>query len=571
MANQQSIARKIITSKAAIYVRVSTHWQVDKDSLAVQQRELVAYCQLVLNINDYVIFEDAGYSAKNTERPSLQDMMSRIRAGEFSHVLVWKIDRISRNLLDFASMYAELQELGVTFISKNEQFDTSTAIGEAMLKIILVFAELERKMTSERVSAVMLSRANNGQWNGGRVPYGYVHAKGEPFQLSQSEAPIVKRIFDLYESCRSCAHIADVFNKEGLVTKSGNMWSTFGIHKILTNPFYYGAYRYNIRNGTNGPFRDQSEWVTVGEHHPPIISKEQFDRVQYILTRNKRGGNEKGIWDKNKRQHIFSGLIVCGNCGCSLTASPGTKRADGWIPSNYVCSRKRKSTSSCDSKYITDATLAPFILNLVSNIIAAKGETDANMTADILERKLLSGPVFSGVSHITKSGLNALLEALRNDETVVEYKASFASDDDAGTASFLNSLMDQRRKKELALRRLKSVFLYGEQEFPQSDFIRENKQLMDDIERIDQQIEDITDSEVTTSALDKAFIEKSSYFIMVEHILSADKDDPMSFIRAVDTTVVKTFVKAIIRKIVVTGGQITEVQFRNGLSLEFNY
>lgn len=398
MANQQSITRKLTASKAAIYVRVSTHWQVDKDSLAVQQRELVAYCQLVLNINDYVIFEDAGYSAKNTERPSLQDMMSRIRSGEFSHVLVWKIDRISRNLLDFASMYAELQELGVTFISKNEQFDTSTAIGEAMLKIILVFAELERKMTSERVSAVMLSRANNGQWNGGRVPYGYVHEKGEPFQLSPSEAPIVKRIFDSYERFHSCPHIANVFNKEGLVTRSGTIWSAFGVHKILTNPFYYGAYRYNIRNGTNGPFRDQAEWVTVDDHHPPIITKEQFDRVQYILTRNKRGGNENGIWDKEKRQHIFSGLIVCGNCGCSLTASPGTKRADGWIPSNYACSRKRKSASSCGSKYITDATLAPFILNLVSNIIAVKGNMNAKMTADVLERKLteVDLPVWRG-------------------------------------------------------------------------------------------------------------------------------------------------------------------------------
>ena len=165
-----STSKKITDLKAAIYIRVSTHWQVDKDSLQVQQRELIAYCQLVLGINDYVVFEDAGYSAKNTDRPDFQKMMARIRSGEFSHVLVWKIDRVSRNLLDFASMYAELQNLGVIFISKNEQFDTSTAIGEAMLKIILVFAELERNMTSERVTAVMLSRANNGKWNGGRGP-----------------------------------------------------------------------------------------------------------------------------------------------------------------------------------------------------------------------------------------------------------------------------------------------------------------------------------------------------------------------------------------------------------------
>lgn len=84
-------------------------------------------------------------------------MMQKIRAGSFSHLLVWKIDRISRNLLDFAEMYEELQSLRVTFVSKNEQFDTSNAMGEAMLKIILVFAELERNMTSERVTATMIS------------------------------------------------------------------------------------------------------------------------------------------------------------------------------------------------------------------------------------------------------------------------------------------------------------------------------------------------------------------------------------------------------------------------------
>lgn len=115
-------------------------------------------------------------------------MMSQVRQGLFTHILVWKIDRISRNLLDFANMYAELKELGVTFVSKNEQFDTSTAIGEAMLKIILVFAELERNMTSERVTATMINRANNGIWNGGRVPFGYTYDKeSQTFSFDEAE------------------------------------------------------------------------------------------------------------------------------------------------------------------------------------------------------------------------------------------------------------------------------------------------------------------------------------------------------------------------------------------------
>ena len=152
--------------RVAIYVRVSTLHQVDKDSLPMQKQDLLAYAKLMLGTEDCVIFEDAGYSGKNTDRPKFQEMMSQIRAGGFTHLLVWKIDRISRNLLDFATMYNELKDLGVIFVSKNEQFDTSTAMGEAMLKIILVFAELERKTTSERVSAIMTFTKRNAPWFG---------------------------------------------------------------------------------------------------------------------------------------------------------------------------------------------------------------------------------------------------------------------------------------------------------------------------------------------------------------------------------------------------------------------
>ena len=100
----------------------------------MQKQELIGYCEYVLGIKDYVVFEDAGYSGKNTDRPGFQKMMAQVRNGLFSHVVVWKIDRISRNLLDFATMYEELKRLGVTFVSKNEQFDTSSAMGEAMLQ-----------------------------------------------------------------------------------------------------------------------------------------------------------------------------------------------------------------------------------------------------------------------------------------------------------------------------------------------------------------------------------------------------------------------------------------------------
>lgn len=278
------------TNRVAIYIRVSTTHQIDKDSLPMQRQDLIAYAKLMLNTDDYVIFEDAGYSGKNTDRPKFQEMMSQIRQGAFSHLLVWKIDRISRNLLDFATMYKELKDLGVVFVSKNEQFDTSTAMGEAMLKIILVFAELERNMTSERVTATMISRASNGQWNGGRVPYGYNYDyETKDFSINSIEAEIVHLIHDKYEEMRSLVRESRYLNEKGLRTRAGNLWNPVSLHIILHNIFYCGDYRYNVlKEGDRQKVKDESEWITIEDHHEQIISREQKERVIAMLDANKR-------------------------------------------------------------------------------------------------------------------------------------------------------------------------------------------------------------------------------------------------------------------------------------------
>lgn len=396
--------------KAAIYIRVSTHWQIDKDSLQVQRRELAAYSEMVLNIKDYEIFEDPGYSAKNTDRPDYQRMMARLRTGEFSHLLVWKIDRISRNLLDFTEMYRELKNLGVTFVSKNEQFDTSSAIGEAMLKIILVFAELERHMTSERVTAVMLSRANNGQWNGGRVPFGYSWDKeSKEFSIAESEANSVRKIFNLYEESQSILNVARVLNDAGITTRDGNVWSATVIHKILKNPFYIGVYRYNFhKDGDRQKAKDESEWVIVENHHVPIISEVQFDRVQFILQRNWRGGYQRGETHRKKNIHLFAGLLKCGACGSTMTATIDRRRASGIRPSIYGCSMRRNNKNQCDNKFVSDLSVGPFVFNYIANILRAQKSISASAGIMTLERKLLRGKVFSDVGHINSDGLDQM-------------------------------------------------------------------------------------------------------------------------------------------------------------------
>ena len=267
--------------------------------------------------------------------------------GEFSHLLVWKIDRISRNLLDFSVMYAELKELGVVFVSKNEQFDTSSAMGEAMLKIILIFAELERKTTSERVSAVFVSRANDGIWNGGKVPYGYSYDKeGKTFSIAEDEAKIVRLIYSLYESEKSIVRVARIMNERGLKSRAGSDWSPTTVHTILSSPFYSGTYRYNYRNESNRKrFREKGkdEWVLVENHHPAIVSPERQAAVGVILESKRYN---KNATYQRKNVHVFAGLPTCGCCGSTMAATTDKVRADGWRPSMYICSRRRKSEAA---------------------------------------------------------------------------------------------------------------------------------------------------------------------------------------------------------------------------------
>lgn len=560
--------------KVAIYIRVSTHWQIDKDSLQVQKRELIAYAEMVLGITDYVIFEDPGYSAKNTDRPAYQLMMDRLRTGEFTHLLVWKIDRISRNLLDFASMHSELKKLGVAFVSKNEQFDTSSAIGEAMLKIILVFAELERNMTSERVTAVMLSRANNGQWNGGKVPYGYIYEKEDKIFLSHpDEANVVKYIYNTYEQYQSVLYVARSLNDKGYRTRQGKEWSTNTVYKILTSVFYIGQYRYNVHDeGTEYKVRSESEWITIEEHHIPLITREQYDRVNFILKRNKRGGVPEGETYIKKNIHIFAGIIRCGACGCNMTATLDRRRADGWRPSIYACSKRRKNDGECSNKYISDIKLGPFVFNYIANIIRAKNNVSGRTSTDVLERKLLRGEAFADVEHIGTEGLEQLLDIFSSGETGMEYvPPSIFDAGDNSSANERQHLLEQKNRHETALNRLKSLYLYGEKDTPEKDYIIERQNILGEIEKIDARLAEIKSDEEQTIAQSDELIEKASYFIMVEKLLDERYIDYEKYIRNIDASIPRNFIKNIIKYITVTDGRVTKIAFKNGMEHEFTY
>lgn len=574
-------ADKISCKKCALYVRVSTRYQIDKDSLPVQRDDLINYCKYALNINNYEIFEDAGYSAKNTDRPAFQQMMSRLRTGEFSHLVVWKIDRISRNLLDFATMYAEIKKLGITFVSKNEQFDTSNAMGEAMLKIILVFAELERNMTSERVLAVMLSRANNGQWNGGKVPLGYDYDKEtSTFSINESEAATVKTIFSLYEREHSLLSVAKELNEKGVKTKNGNAWSPTTVSIILNNKFYVGTYyynkhdtRYNGGKGYNKKTKDSDEWIAFNNHHPAIIDEEQQQRIMSTLESNRRSNKSSAKTYVRKNTHIFSGILYCGYCGCQMQSTIDRARADGYRPSIYMCSRKRRF-NDCGNKYISDIVVAPFVLNYIANIIKAQNNIGRSTKIDVFERKLLRGTMFDDIDHIESVGLKEMFDMLKSGVSDAVYSSPSMS-----SISDIKELFDERdllssekRKKERALSRLKSIYLYDDDAMSESEYLIEKKSLTDSIDLIDKRLEEI---EKTSSAQftmsDDEFMKKASVFLMTNQLQEKRFINFDAFIRQIDPKIVQEFIRSVTSKIVIKDGRIMSIRFKNGIEHKFSY
>ena len=571
MALPKKTIPQIEQKRAAIYVRVSTQYQVDRASLPVQRSELVNYAKYALDIPDFVIFEDAGYSAKNTDRPDYQQMMARIRTGEFSHLLVWKIDRISRNLLDFAAMYSELKQLGVVFVSKNEQFDTSSAMGEAMLKIILVFAELERNMTAERVSAVFLSRANDGIWNGGKVPFGYAYDKQtKTFSILEDEAKTVRLIYALYESSKSLVTVSKALNERGIKTRNGSEWSPTTVHTMLSNPFYSGTYRYNYRNESDPHHhvpKKKEDWILVKNHHPAIVSPEHQAAVELILASKSYGKNQT-----YQRKNIHAGLLTCGYCGSTMAATIDRARADGWRPSVYICSRRRMS-NDCQNKYVSDVTLGPFVLNFFANLIKASNSFGKSTSIETLEKKLLRGDALSIVDHIERPGLEELYNHLRSgfDEKPFDSLAVNAAEASSDVQE-RDLLLADKRRLERALKRLNAIYLYGDEEIPGKDFILDRKSITDSLQQIDDRLKELDAAAVFDVSLsDDEFMEKASQFILTQQLLDKRSVNYEKFIRKIDPRIVKDFLNETVSNFCIKDGLTTSVLFKNGIELRFCY
>ncbi|MCE4044586.1 recombinase family protein [Lysinibacillus fusiformis] len=556
--------------KAALYVRVSTLHQIDKDSLPFQRQELENYAKYALNIEEVEIFEDAGYSAKNTDRPKYQEMMKRIRSGEFTHLLVWKIDRISRNLKDFSEMYEELKDCKVTFVSKNEQFDTSTAMGEAMLKIILVFAELERKLTAERVFSIMLSRAEKGLWNGATVPFGYVWSEEEKFPvIDPDESKIIQYIFNSYESLRSTLKVAYRLHEEKIATKRNGQWTAKTVRDILRNPFYIGTYRYNMReSGGSRRLKNKEEWIVVDNNHPGIIEKEQFDRVNKLLSDNYRGLTDVQRADIHK--HIFSKMLYCGKCNSLLTAGLDAARKDGYRPSRYTCVTSG-GAKRC-SNYVSDIIIGPFIFNYVSNLIRLQERITPKHSLRDMERALLRGNSFIDVVGVDNESLKETHFALTGNMSGQgqEYSLNAKAEIEIPNIE-IERLQREKAKFVRALKRLEDLYYFGEEEdaISQKEYIFKKRDLQERLEELDDEINLL--KQKNDDKTSDVFIDYAQHFLITKEMQQARQVDYRELSEIVGREALSDFMQTIINNIVVIDKRVQSITFKNGITHTFAY
>lgn len=356
----------------AIYGRQS----VDRaDSISIESQ--MEYCLYEVRGGRYKVFADKGYSGKNTDRPQFQAMMDAIRRGEVNKVIVYKLDRISRSVMDFMNLFNEFQRYGVEFVSCTEKFDTSGPMGRAMLKIIVVFAELERETIQQRVVDAYMSRSRKGFYMGGRIPYGY---KLEPFTIDgkktarygvePAEAEVVKVIFSMYaEPQTSYGDIVRYLAANGIVnsrTKDG-AWDRCRLADMVKNPVYVRAdldvYRFYKEQGThlhNSP----EEYIGINGCY--LYSDKDAGRKsvhlegQHVVLAPHEGIVPSDIWLRARLKCLNNsqvakplkghntwlvGKVKCGKCGYALTIRK-RRLKEGTIR-YFICSR-RMQTNRCE-------------------------------------------------------------------------------------------------------------------------------------------------------------------------------------------------------------------------------
>ena len=307
--------------KVAIYSRKSK-FTGKGDSIGNQIQMCKDYIENLYKNKEieYSVYEDEGFSVKNTNRPEFQKLLNDIKKEKFNILICYRLDRISRNVAGFSSTLDELQAYGVDFVSIREQFDTTSPMGRAMIYIASVFAQLERETIAERVRDNMIELAKNGQWLGGTPPLGYDRRR-ESFFSAATLHKVLKN--PLY--VKSSDAVLKYRENDGI-----NVFGTpDGIHGILN----YNRTSISIRNGKkSNSYKDKSEWIaSVSKICKGFIEHDIWLEVQKQINTNKFKAPNLG----NTNNAILTGKLICGSCRSHTWVIQGHINKDTSLPKIY--------------------------------------------------------------------------------------------------------------------------------------------------------------------------------------------------------------------------------------------
>ncbi|MCM2351838.1 MAG: recombinase family protein [Bacteriovoracaceae bacterium] len=318
--------------KCALYVRVSTEEQAENPEGSIRNqeerlRQTVRYQQDMGKSSDIAgVYVDAGLSAKDMNRPALQRLLKAVEVGDVNLVMVTELSRLSRSTKDFEGMWEFFKSKGCEFHSLRENFDTTTAAGELMLKSFANFAEFERKQTAERISASFKVRAERGLYNGGNVPFGYsLSATPGRLDVNPEEAEVVRIAYKAFLREGTLSSACLWLNANGYTLRKkmeGSGWMRAGhfnvdtLHKILTNKAYIGIKVYTTKSGKK---EAKAVWQA-------IIDEVTFVEVKERLSKNHCAKKPESA---SRFPFVLTEVIYCGVCGeklCGKSAHGKTKK-----------------------------------------------------------------------------------------------------------------------------------------------------------------------------------------------------------------------------------------------------
>jgi DNA invertase Pin-like site-specific DNA recombinase len=296
-------------------------------------------------------YDDGGFSGGNLERPGLKRLLADIEAGLIDVVVVYKIDRLSRSMMDFLKLVEIFDQHGVTFVSITQSFSTTTPMGRLMLNVMLSFAQFEREQTGERIRDKVAASRKKGIWMGGPVPFGYL-VELRKLIIHKDEASVVRLVFERFLKVRSATVVAQQLRAEGVTSRKGKPFDKGILYKMLGNRVYIGE---AVHKGESYP----------GEHKP-IIDRQLWDDVHAILGESPRVRASK---TRTQMPALLKGLIFAPN-GQAMT--PTHTRCRGKLYRYYVSMSVLKSgPDSCPIGRIPAAEIEAVVIDQLRRLFRA--------------------------------------------------------------------------------------------------------------------------------------------------------------------------------------------------------